>query len=290
MSSCVSCGTPAPVNGAAFCWRCGWKLTPPASIAVAPQPPPDAASSAAEAAAAAATASAFSAAAPPPTLRSPSELPRAVPPPPPPPVAAAVPATTPVSSNHSPTVAVDLPLAVQVAPAIATPAPLLPLPLPLPVEAASAAAAAAAALFGEIDVRSQGFVTLDDFRATLTKCRVRLAAAEVTELFRRADADGDTVLCYGEFEALCREHLSLAKLVHARTRVFWEDAELAQQIEAAKENLRRLCEERDAVDGGSAAELAASTEASASAADNAHHNNNNDDDDGTAAVSAARAA
>ena len=79
-------------------------------------------------------------------------------------------------------------------------------------------------MFQEIDLKSQGKIALEDFKATLLRCKVRIPAADAAEMFRMSDADHDTFLNVQEFQHLCHSYPSLLTLLVDRTRLYWLDS------------------------------------------------------------------
>lgn len=59
--------------------------------------------------------------------------------------------------------------------------------------------------FRFFDLHSSGMLTLADFSYAVDQLQMKFTRAQVAELFRRIDIDGDGLLCYKDFCELCEE-------------------------------------------------------------------------------------
>ena len=89
------------------------------------------------------------------------------------------------------------------------------------------------AVFEEADVGKRDCVDLPELLRLLRTLNVGFPDGVVEEMFIEADADGDTALSRAEFRALCHAHPTLAECLYFRSRDFWEEYRLREELEGS---------------------------------------------------------
>ena len=122
----------------------------------------------------------------------------------------------------------------------AIPPPTLPMKAALsPVECERSRACA---VFEEADINGKGTVDLQDLRRLLSTLHIHFADNVVSSMFDEADMDNTGLLYQDDFIRLCTRYPTFAECCYFRSRDFWEDYQLRQDLEGSVEMLALIKE------------------------------------------------
>ena len=78
-------------------------------------------------------------------------------------------------------------------------------------------------VFGDLDIGSKGYVLSSDLQTAMQQLDICVSEANVTQLFRRADASCDGHLSFEEWTAFCQAYPSLLDALFFRACPVWND-------------------------------------------------------------------
>eukprot|EP00760_Papus_ankaliazontas_P009896 PhM_4_TR14155/c1_g1_i1/m.51648 len=94
-------------------------------------------------------------------------------------------------------------------------------------------------VFDEIDVNSSRSIEPDEWKRALRVLGIEFSTATSSDLFSKADMNGDGSVTLSEFQQFCVGYPTLLDCLYYRTRDYWEDYAKKQEIKACSD----VCEE-----------------------------------------------
>eukprot|EP01063_Lacrimia_lanifica_P016810 TRINITY_DN2338_c0_g1_i1.p1 TRINITY_DN2338_c0_g1~~TRINITY_DN2338_c0_g1_i1.p1 ORF type:complete len:535 (+),score=246.08 TRINITY_DN2338_c0_g1_i1:104-1708(+) len=96
--------------------------------------------------------------------------------------------------------------------------------------------------FDEADANGNRVVEPEEFRRAFRVHSFDFSSATVTDLFAKADHDGDGVVTFPEFQRFAEMYPTLIDSLYFRIRDYWEDMRQQQAIQTADDRLRQQAE------------------------------------------------
>lgn len=94
-------------------------------------------------------------------------------------------------------------------------------------------------VFSEFDIKGTRMIDVEDFRQGFRTMGLDFSSATVDDLFERADVNRDNRISYSEFERFGRLYPIMTGCLYFRSKAFWDEEQLAKEIQAEREAVMR---------------------------------------------------
>lgn len=97
-------------------------------------------------------------------------------------------------------------------------------------------------IFEEIDINSNRVIEPEEWKRALRVLNIDFSSATVSDLFSKADLNGDGVISLNEFQSFCSGYPTLTDCMYFRTKDYWEDYARKQEIKSSTDMLEDMKE------------------------------------------------